>query len=81
MSEYPIGLNGEMIHCLDDSEYAQMCRNKLEGSLTVDQIQTLASCPANREVITKWKGRITVPKTEDNDAQTLIENTPTWNNK
>jgi hypothetical protein len=30
MSEYPIGLNGEMIHCLDDSEYAIFCRSKLE---------------------------------------------------
>ncbi len=30
MSEYPIGLNGEMIHCLDDSPYAQFCQNKLE---------------------------------------------------
>lgn len=30
MSEYPIGLNGEMIHCFDDSEYAQHCWNKLE---------------------------------------------------
>lgn len=30
MSEYPIGLNGEMVHCLDYSEYAVFCRNKLE---------------------------------------------------
>jgi len=30
MSEYPIGLNEEMIHCLDESEYAEYCRNKLE---------------------------------------------------
>ena len=30
MSEYPIGLNGEMIHCLADDEYSQFCRSKLE---------------------------------------------------
>jgi len=30
MSEYPIGLNGEMIHCLADDEYSVFCRNKLE---------------------------------------------------
>jgi len=30
MSEYPIGLNGEMIHCFDHSPYAEYCRNKLE---------------------------------------------------
>ncbi len=33
MSEYPIGLNGEMIHCLDDSEYAEYCRSKLEKEI------------------------------------------------
>ena len=33
MSEYPIGLNGEMIHCLDDSPYAEYCRSKLEEDL------------------------------------------------
>lgn len=73
MSEYPIGMNGEMIHCLDDSDYAQFCRSNLEQSLSVEDIQTLASSPANREVLIKWKGRITVPKTADNDAQTFIE--------
>jgi predicted house-cleaning noncanonical NTP pyrophosphatase (MazG superfamily) len=30
MSEYPIGLNGEMIHCLADDDYSRFCRNKLE---------------------------------------------------
>lgn len=30
MSEYPVGLNGEMVHCLDDSEYARFCYAKLE---------------------------------------------------
>ena len=30
MSEYPVGLNGEMVHCLDDSEYARYCYAKLE---------------------------------------------------
>ena len=30
MSEYPIGLNREMVHCLDDSEDTEFCRNKLE---------------------------------------------------
>jgi hypothetical protein len=30
MSEYPIGLNGEMIHCLADDEYSRFCRSKLE---------------------------------------------------
>jgi len=81
MSEYPIGMNGEMIHCLDDSDYAQFCRHNLEESITVSEIQTLASDPANREMIIKWKGRVEVPKTEANDSQTLIDNTPTWNNK
>ena len=33
MSEYPIGLNGEMIHCLDNSPYAEYCRSKLEEDL------------------------------------------------
>jgi predicted house-cleaning noncanonical NTP pyrophosphatase (MazG superfamily) len=36
MSEYPIGLNGEMIHCLDDSPYAEYCRNKLEKEIEED---------------------------------------------
>jgi len=73
MSEYPIGINNEMIHCLDDSDYAQFCRSKLEQSISVEDIQTLACDPANREVIIKWKGRVEVPRTEANDAQTLIE--------
>ena len=30
MSEYPIGLHGEMIHCLDTSDYAQLCISRLE---------------------------------------------------
>jgi len=30
MSEYPIGLNGEMIHCLADDDYSIYCRGKLE---------------------------------------------------
>ena len=30
MSEYPIGLNGEMIHCLADDDYSIYCRSKLE---------------------------------------------------
>ena len=33
MSEYPIGLNGEMIHCLDDSEYSKFCWSKLEREI------------------------------------------------
>lgn len=30
MSEYPIGLNGEMIHCLAEDEYSRFCIRKLE---------------------------------------------------
>ena len=37
MSEYPIGINGEMIHALDDSEYAIFCRNKLEREVLQKQ--------------------------------------------
>jgi hypothetical protein len=33
MSEYPIGINGEMIHCLDNSTYAKDCRSKLEKDI------------------------------------------------
>ena len=33
MSEYPIGLNGEMVHCLDDSEYVHFCWSKLEQEI------------------------------------------------
>jgi len=33
MSEYPIGLRGEMVHCLDDSEYAHYCWSKLEQQI------------------------------------------------
>ncbi len=33
MSEYPIGLNGEMIHCFDDSPYAEFCWRKLEKEI------------------------------------------------
>jgi hypothetical protein len=41
MSEYPIGLNGEMIHCLDDCEYARFCRRKLEIEvLELTKLQT-----------------------------------------
>ena len=36
MSEYPIGMEGEMIHCLDDNDYAVECRNKLERELEED---------------------------------------------
>ena len=41
--------------------------------MNTTEIQTLASDPANREMIIKWKGRVEVPKTEANDAQTLVE--------
>ena len=37
MSEYPIGLNGEMIHCFDDSPYAKFCRRKLEMDIEVEE--------------------------------------------
>ncbi len=40
MSEYPIGLNGEMIHCLDESEYAKYCRNKLEREVKEQENDT-----------------------------------------
>lgn len=33
MSEYPIGLNGELVHCLDNSDYAIYCKNKLEKDI------------------------------------------------
>ena len=33
MSEYLIGLNGEMVHCLDDSPYARDCYSKLEEEI------------------------------------------------
>ena len=33
MSEYPIGLHGEMIHCFDDSDYARYCWSKLESDI------------------------------------------------
>lgn len=42
--------------------------------MNILDIQKLTSCPANREVMIKWRGRVEVQKTESNDAQTLIEN-------
>ena len=33
MSEYPVGLNGEMVHCLDDSDYARFCYSRLEDEV------------------------------------------------
>ena len=36
MSMYPIGLNGELIHALDDSEYAEFCKNKLEREVEAE---------------------------------------------
>ncbi len=42
--------------------------------MNVLDIQNLMSCPANREVMIKWRGRVEVQKIESNDTQTLIEN-------
>lgn len=39
MSEYPIGLYGEMIHCLDDSPYAEYCRSKLEKEVQEEDLK------------------------------------------
>ena len=41
MSEYPIGENGEMVHCLDSGEYAVHCRNKLEREVKMDETEKI----------------------------------------
>ena len=40
MSEYPIGLKGEMIHCFDNSEYAQYCWSKLEQEVREEDLNS-----------------------------------------
>jgi len=37
MSEYPIGLNGEMIHCLDKSPYTDLCWSELEKRIKEEE--------------------------------------------
>jgi len=39
MSEYAVGLNGEMVHCLDDSEYARYCYSKLEVEIKEEDLK------------------------------------------
>ena len=41
MSEYPIGLNGEMIHCLATDDYSVYCINKLEREVKEMELEEL----------------------------------------
>jgi hypothetical protein len=40
MSEYPIGLNGEMIHCLATDDYSRFCIEKLEREVREFELKT-----------------------------------------
>lgn len=39
MSEYPIGFDEEMIHCLAEDEYSEHCRRKLEKELIQEDLK------------------------------------------
>jgi len=39
MSEYPVGDNGEMVHCLDNSPYARKCYARLEREIAEADLQ------------------------------------------